>query len=89
MVKIFAHRGGMITSPPGNTVLAFKKAIELGADGFECDLRLTKDKEPIIHHSPKLSKLLWQDIKKEDPNIPHLFDLLDFLKEKVSFITGV
>lgn len=39
---------------PENTLIAFKKAIETGANGIECDLRFSKDKKIIIHHNAEL-----------------------------------
>lgn len=39
---------------PENTLIAFKKAIEAGANGIECDLRFSKDKKIIIHHNAEL-----------------------------------
>ena len=41
---IIAHRGD-VTNAPENTIPAFKSALDLGADGIELDVRLTKDKE--------------------------------------------
>ena len=49
-IKIFAHRGGMDRAPE-NTIAAFQQAFDDGADGFECDVCLTKDKEPILVHT--------------------------------------
>jgi len=46
---ILAHKGYSAKYPP-NTLLAFKKAIEYGADGVELDVWLTKDKEVVIYH---------------------------------------
>ena len=39
-MKIFAHRG-YSERYPENTMLAFKKAYEAGADGIELDVQLT------------------------------------------------
>lgn len=47
--KIIAHRGHS-KKYPENTMIAFMKALEAGADGSECDLHLTKDKKIAIHH---------------------------------------
>lgn len=47
--EIVAHRGVAIAYPE-NTLPAFKKAIELGADAVELDVRLTKDKIPVVYH---------------------------------------
>ena len=46
---ILAHRGGSQTAPE-NSIIAFKKAAELGVHGFEIDIRLTKDEEIIVFH---------------------------------------
>ena len=41
-MKNFAHRG-FSGNYPENTMLAFQKALEVGADGIEMDVQLTKD----------------------------------------------
>ncbi len=53
---IYAHRGSSIDNPE-NTRAAFIAAIEDGADGFECDLRLTKDGEIVIWHDSNMSRI--------------------------------
>ncbi|GAB4333716.1 MAG: glycerophosphodiester phosphodiesterase family protein [Phototrophicales bacterium] len=47
--EIVAHRGAT-TDYPENTLPAFQRAIELGADIIEMDVRLTKDHVPVIYH---------------------------------------
>ncbi len=47
--QIVAHRG-IATDAPENTIAAFQRAVELGADAFECDVRLTADRVPVVHH---------------------------------------
>ena len=49
MTKNFAHRG-FSGKYPENTMLAFRKAIELGVDGIELDVHLTKDGQLVIIH---------------------------------------
>ena len=49
-VKILAHRGGMGRAPE-NTISAFQKTLDDGADAFECDVCLTRDEEPILIHA--------------------------------------
>jgi len=44
-----AHRGASAAAPP-NTLAAFEKAIELGADGVEFDVHLSADGVPVIIH---------------------------------------
>ncbi len=48
-IKIFAHRGGPARAPE-NSMRAFMQCIKDGASGFECDVCLTKDREPVILH---------------------------------------
>ncbi|WP_291255486.1 glycerophosphodiester phosphodiesterase [Fusobacterium sp.] len=55
MSKIFAHRG-FSSKYPENTMLAFKKAIEIGVDGIELDVQLTKDGVPVIIHDETLER---------------------------------
>jgi glycerophosphoryl diester phosphodiesterase len=50
-----AHRGANRVAPE-NTIAAFRKAVELGADGFELDLQLSKDNVPVIIHDEKLER---------------------------------
>ena len=40
---IIAHRGASHLAPE-NTLTSFRLAKTLGADGFECDVQLTKDR---------------------------------------------
>lgn len=55
MTKIFAHRG-FSGKYPENTMLAFEKAIEAGADGIELDVQFTKDKEIVIIHDETIDR---------------------------------
>ena len=50
-----AHRGASGFAPE-NTMAAFEKAYEMGADGFECDVQLTKDGYPILLHDYTLER---------------------------------
>lgn len=47
--EIVAHRGAPL-GVPENTIPAFERAVELGADAIELDVRLTKDGIPVIFH---------------------------------------
>jgi glycerophosphoryl diester phosphodiesterase len=53
--EIVAHRG-IVSEYPENTIPAFQRAIELGADAVELDVRLTKDKIPVVYHYYYLDK---------------------------------
>jgi len=55
MSKIFAHRG-FSGKYPENTMLAFEKAVEIGVDGIEMDVHLTKDNELVIIHDEDIRR---------------------------------
>ena len=48
-LEIVAHRGAPDKAPE-NTIPSFQRAIELGADAVELDVRLTSDRVPVVHH---------------------------------------
>lgn len=53
--KIWAHRGASEVAPE-NTLLAFEKAIEMGADGIELDVQMTKDGELVVIHDETINR---------------------------------
>lgn len=55
MTKIFAHRGSSIDRPE-NTMAAFMRAEELGADGIELDVHYTKDNELVVIHDATVDR---------------------------------
>lgn len=54
-IFVAAHRG-WCAKYPENTMLAFKKAIELGVDQIETDVRITKDNELVLIHDATLER---------------------------------
>lgn len=48
-IEIIAHRGASHERPE-NTLPAFTRAVELGADGVELDVHLTADGVLVVHH---------------------------------------
>lgn len=54
-MQIFGHRGYSAVYPE-NTMIAFRKALEAGADGIELDARLTADGQIIIMHDPTVDR---------------------------------
>jgi glycerophosphoryl diester phosphodiesterase len=46
---IIAHRGGAHESTE-NTIAAFQRAVKVGADGIETDIRLTRDGVVVVYH---------------------------------------
>lgn len=59
---ILGHRGYREKFPE-NTILAYQKAIEFGADGVELDVQLSKDGALIIHHDDNFEKITGDKIK--------------------------
>ena len=52
---VFGHRGGAKIGPE-NTLTAFARGMAAGADGFECDVRLSSDGVPVVIHDPTLDR---------------------------------
>ena len=52
---IVGHRGASATAPE-NTLAAFQRAIDDGADGLEFDVRLASDGVPVVIHDPTLNR---------------------------------
>ena len=83
---IYAHRGASSDFKEGSKA-AYLGAITQGADGVECDVRLTKDKQIICYHDSdtnrlsnidlKISKSSYEELKaKVDPyRLDELLDL--------------
>jgi glycerophosphoryl diester phosphodiesterase len=55
-MKVFAHRGFSHKYPEA-TRSAYEGAIEVNADGLECDIRLTKDQIPVCFHDRNLKRI--------------------------------
>jgi glycerophosphoryl diester phosphodiesterase len=58
-MKIVAHRGASALAPE-NTMAAFLKALELGVDVIETDVRLTRDHQFVLSHDDNLLRLAGQ-----------------------------
>jgi len=54
-VKVVGHRGaaGLL---PENTLAGFRRAIELGVDAVECDVRLSADGELVLMHDATVDR---------------------------------
>lgn len=70
MVSIIAHRG-FSGKYPENTLLAIRKAVELGVDWVEIDVWLSLDQRIIVIHDKKLSrttngkgKIMWKTLRE-------------------------
>ena len=52
---VFAHRGGA-DALPEHTLGAYVRALDEGADGLECDVRLTRDGHLVCVHDRRLNR---------------------------------
>lgn len=94
MITILGHRG-FSSAYPENTLIAFKKAIEAGADGVELDVWLTRDGKVIIMHdetidrtsdmSGRQKEMTLEELRKADvgggERIPTLEEVFEVLPE--------
>jgi len=75
MAEIYAHRG-FTGSFPENTMIAFKEAVKIGADGIETDVHITKDGVLCLIHDETVNRtsnskgyirdMTWEEVKKID-----------------------
>jgi|SRR5450432_1891358 glycerophosphoryl diester phosphodiesterase len=82
---LLGHRGARLYAPE-NTLPAFDLALEHGAEGFEFDVRCTRERHAIICHDAKLNGLtvrrqtlrrLRESCKSAAEQAPTLDDILD------------
>jgi glycerophosphoryl diester phosphodiesterase len=95
-MKIYAHRGASHDFPE-MTMAAYEAAVKQGADGFECDLRLSKDGVAVLWHDADLKRRADSDavvaeskyakLKRIYPEILTLEEFLDFgISDKKSLL---
>ncbi|MBN1472692.1 MAG: hypothetical protein JW925_13010 [Syntrophaceae bacterium] len=92
---IIGHRGAMGYEPE-NTLSSFAKALELGVEGVELDVRLCKTGELVVIHDARLRRITKSsgyvkdttlaDLKKFDAGkgqtIPTLEEVVDFIEKR-------
>ena len=54
-MRIYAHRGASATEPE-NTLRAFRRALEIGAEGIEFDVHMTVDRVPVVIHDRSIAR---------------------------------
>ncbi len=69
--KIWAHRGASLQAPE-NSLSAFARAIELGADGFELDVQLSSDGVPVVFHDFELKRMCGVNFLLRDLSLSEL-----------------
>ncbi len=93
---IVAHRGASAYEPE-NTLRSIRRAIEMGADAVEVDVRLTSDGVPVVMHDPTVDRttngrgyvnlMSLKEIESLDAGlgekVPKLDEVLDLVHRKV------
>jgi glycerophosphoryl diester phosphodiesterase len=84
---IYAHRGASADFPE-LTLAAYEGAVAQGADGFECDVRLTKDGIPVLWHNATMleraanrgliAEMTYKEVSRAYPQVLTLQEFLDF-----------
>jgi glycerophosphoryl diester phosphodiesterase len=79
---VLGHRGASAARRE-NTLAAFAKAREFGADGVELDVRRTADAQLVVHHDPEaegiglLAGSSFEAVRAARPDIPTLDEALE------------
>lgn len=71
---IMAHRGDS-AAVPENTLLSFRRAMEIGIDFLESDVRLSKDDEPILFHDDNLQRVAGETGTIRDKTLEELREI--------------
>jgi len=96
MVQVVGHRGAAALEPE-NTLRSFRRAIELGVDYVECDVRLTKDRRLVVMHDETVDRttngrgtvreLTFDEVRALDAGkgerVPTLEEVLETVRGKV------
>ena len=70
-VRFISHRGESMSAPE-NTMAAFRMAVDRKADGFECDIYLTKDNEIVCLHDSTAKRTAGKNVKPRDATLAEL-----------------
>src|SRR5690348_7685142 len=71
---VVGHRGAMGHAPE-NTMTSFEEAVSLGADMLEFDVRLSKDRVPVVVHDANLDRTSNRSLNVADLNVKDLLEL--------------
>lgn len=74
-IKVVAHRGGVGLGVPENTLPAIQKAIDIGAQLVEIDVRETKDGQLILMHDATLDRTTNGSGRVEDMTLKEIREL--------------
>lgn len=71
---ILGHRGASAVAPE-NTLAAFSRAMTDGADGIEFDVRLSRDRLPVVIHDANLNRTAGVDRRVSDLSAKELQEI--------------
>ena len=92
MTKVIAHRGASGLVKVENTLESFEKAIEIGADMVEFDVRKTKDNILVVYHDKNfadqpVSWYTYEEMeavaKKQGFHVPLFVEVLELCKDRI------
>lgn len=98
-MRKYGHRGACGHAPE-NTLASVRKALALGVDGFEFDIHLSKDNQPVIIHDDTLNRTtngrgevsdytfveLQQFDAGQGEKIPHLNDIFALVDKRCELL---
>jgi len=93
MIKVIGHRGAAGLAPE-NTLLSYRRAIEIGVDYVETDVHLTRDRRLVVMHDRTVDRttngagavadLTFAEIRELDAGkgekVPTLLEVLEVIK---------
>lgn len=95
---IIGHRGARGLAPE-NTIAGFKKALSLGVDMIEFDVRVSQDGIAVLHHDATtanplgdkrlISDLSYRQLKNHEPDLATLDETLNTIKGAVALYIEV
>jgi glycerophosphoryl diester phosphodiesterase len=86
--RLIAHRGSKLENIPENTIMAFKRAIEVGVDVIELDVWLTADKEVVVFHDGTFKRMCGgKEGHVNDTNLADLPSLVGVTPEVTQNVT--
>ena len=80
---VIAHRGASWDEPE-NTIRAFERAIEVGADYVEFDVHATRDGELVVAHDPPRGS--FAELRERRPEVPTLDETLAVLGGRIGIM---
>lgn len=92
-MKIIGHRGARGLAEE-NTIASFEKALALGVDMVEFDIRVTKDNVPVAHHDafirlPDQAATVFiadhtlEELRKHKPDLVTMAEAFDFIDARI------